>query len=70
MYRYGCDGDDGRNNCDQHRENEPGGPFCSLRRGLGDAHGVDKGVRDEEEKLHVFFDMSRGNGSREALKDV
>ena len=25
-----------------------------LGRGLGDSHGVDEGVRDEEEELHVI----------------
>jgi hypothetical protein len=39
----------------QHNENEPGGAVCGLGRGLGDAHGVDKGVRDEKEKLHVYL---------------
>jgi hypothetical protein len=25
-----------------------------LRRGLSDAHGVDEGVRDEQEEIHIL----------------
>ncbi len=48
-----CDGKDGDDDGAEHDEDEPGGSFCGLRGGLGDAHGVDEGVRDEEEKLHI-----------------
>ena len=40
----------------QHDCDEPGGAVCSLGRGLGDAHGVDESVREEEEKLHDLLD--------------
>ncbi len=49
--RYRDDrGEDGR----QHDEDEPGGAVSGLGGGLGDAHGIDEGVRDEEEELHVL----------------
>ena len=59
--RYRHDrGDDGR----QHDENEPGSAVSGLGRGLGDAHGVNKSVRDEVEKLHGDSMGSKYNGSR------
>ena len=58
-YRHDC-GEDGG----QHDEDEPGGAGCGLGRGLGDAHGVDEGVRDEEEKLHGDLMEPKRNGSR------
>jgi hypothetical protein len=50
----GQDGDRDENGKDdgQQGDDEPGGAFRGLGRGLGDAHGVDEGVRDEEEKIH------------------
>jgi hypothetical protein len=44
----------------QHDEDEPRSPICGLGRGLGDAHGVDESVRDEEEELHVNLDGVTG----------
>jgi hypothetical protein len=54
MYGNDRDGDDGGEHCGEHDEDEPGGSVCGLRRGLGDAHGVDKCVRDELDELHVW----------------
>jgi hypothetical protein len=48
-----CDGDDGCEYGGEHDDDEPGGAVGGLRRGLGDPHGVDKGVCDELDKLHV-----------------
>ena len=42
------------NNGGEQDDDEPGGAVGGLRRRLGDAHGVDKGVRDELDELHVF----------------
>ena len=47
----------------QHDEDEPGSAVSGLGRGLRDAHGVNKGVRDEEEKLHGDWMESKCNGS-------
>ena len=59
--RYRDDrGEDGR----QHDEDEPGSAVSGLGRGLGDAHGVDEGVRDEEKKLHSDLMGLKCNGSR------
>jgi hypothetical protein len=35
-----------------------------LRRGLGNSHGVDEGVRDEQDELHNSSMLERSNGSR------
>jgi hypothetical protein len=51
-----CDGDDGCKYGSEHDNDEPGGTVCGLGRRLGDTHGVDKGVRDELDELHVSFD--------------
>jgi hypothetical protein len=51
-----CDSDDGCKYGGEHDDDEPGGAVCGLRRGLGDPHGVDKGVRDELDELHVSSD--------------
>ena len=48
----------------QHDEDEPGSAVSGLGRGLRDAHGVDEGVRDEEEKLHGDLMEPKRNGSR------
>ena len=48
----GDGGDDSRDGGEQ-RDDEPCGALCSFRRGLGDPHGVDEGVRDEQQKLHL-----------------
>ena len=39
-------------NDSEHDDDEYRGAVCGLGRGLSDPHGVDEGVRDEEEKLH------------------
>jgi hypothetical protein len=51
------DGDDGDGSDDsdygeEHDNDELSGSICGLGRGLSDTHGVDEGVRDEEEELH------------------
>lgn len=60
MRRYvdgqNCDGDNGGKYSREQSDDEPGSTICSLWRRLGDSHGVDEGVRDEEEELHGFFD--------------
>ena len=48
-------GGDGGDHSNQHDEDEPGGAVCGLWGRLGNPHGVDKGVRDEPDELHVFF---------------
>ncbi len=50
---YYCDGDDGCKDGGEHDDDEPGGAVGGLWRGLRDPHGVDKGVRDELDELHV-----------------
>ena len=57
-------GDYGGEDRTEHEEDEPRGTVCGLRRGLGDAHGVDEGVRDEEEQFHVYLMGVGSNGSR------
>ena len=47
--------DGGQHGYDERSDKE-GGAVCGLGRGLGDAHGVNKGVRDEVEELHIIFD--------------
>jgi hypothetical protein len=49
---HDCDGDDGCKHSREHDDDEPGGAVGGLRGGLGDPHGVDKGVRDELDELH------------------
>jgi hypothetical protein len=46
-------GDDKGDNAGEHDDDEPGCAVFGLRRGLGDTHGVDEGVRDEQEELHL-----------------
>ena len=55
MDGYDSDGDDGCEYGGEHDDDEPGGAVGGLRRGLGDPHGVDKGVRDETNELHGFL---------------
>ncbi len=57
------DGNDGCKYGGEHDDDEPGGPVGGLRRRLGDSHGVDEGVRDEVDELHVFS-MVAGRDSR------
>jgi hypothetical protein len=58
-----------RNDCckhsGEHDDDEPGGTIGSLRRRLRDSHGVDKGVRDELDELHVFSMAGRKDSSRD-----
>jgi hypothetical protein len=58
-------------NRSEHDHDEPGRPVFGLRRGLGDAHGVDESVRDEQEELHGavqrFDVMVAGIGSSRGL---
>jgi len=53
--------------CSEHEEDEPRGTVCGLRRRLSDAHGVDEGVRDEEEQFHVYLMELGDNSSRNRL---
>lgn len=46
------DGSDDCDNSQEHDDDELSGSVSGFRRGLGDAHRVDEGVRDEEEELH------------------
>ena len=55
MNGYYCDGDDGCKDGGEHDDDEPCSAVCRLGRGLGDPHGVDKGVRNELNELHVFL---------------
>ena len=48
-----ADSGDGGKDGGQHDYDEQCGAVSSLGRGLGDAHGVDEGVRDEVEELHI-----------------
>ena len=54
------DGDDHRKYGTEHDNDEPGGSVCSLRRGLGNPHGVDKGICDELDELHVYSSIEIG----------
>ena len=61
------DEDDGDHGCkygSEHDDDEPGGAVCRLWRGLGNPHGVDKGVRDELDELHVSSMVNWGDSSR------
>jgi hypothetical protein len=51
-YGQNRNGEDGGENAGQHGDDEERSAFRSLRGWLGDAHGVDKGVRDEQKKFH------------------
>ena len=53
MDGYDRDGGDGDNHGGEHDDDEPCGAVGGLWRGLGDSHGVDKGVRDELDELHI-----------------
>jgi hypothetical protein len=67
------DGDDGGNDGREQDNDKPGGPVCGLWRGLGDPHGVDEGVRDEQDELHVSSmrvcrDSIRNRGGHVSLR--
>jgi len=47
------DGGDCREYGEEHDDDEFSGAVCGFRRGLGYPHGVDEGVRDEQEELHI-----------------
>ena len=51
-----CDGGDSGKHGSEQNEDKPCGAFFRLGRGLGDAHRVDEGVRDEQNELHGCFD--------------
>jgi hypothetical protein len=61
---YDRDGADGCKDGGEHDDDEPGGAVGGLWRGLGDPHGVDKGVRDELDELHVFPMVNEKDRSR------
>ena len=63
------DGDDRGKDGGKHDDDEPGGAVGGLGRRLGDPHGVDKGVRDELDELHVSLDKDRGS-SKENRCDI
>lgn len=48
----------------KHDSDDPGSAVCGTGRRLGDAHGVDEGVGEEEEKLHACSMKIRLNSSR------
>ena len=54
------DGDDRCKDGREHDDDEQGRAVGGLRRRLGDPHGVDKGVRDELDELHISFDGGQG----------
>jgi hypothetical protein len=58
------DGGDRGKYGDEHDNDEFSGAVCGLGGGLGDPHGVDEGVRDEEEKLHNTSMWSSNHGSK------
>jgi len=64
MDGYDGDGDNGCKHGGEHDDDEPGGTVGSLRRGLGDPHGVDKGVCDELDELHVSLMVDGRDSSR------
>jgi hypothetical protein len=47
------DGGDSSRDGGEQGDDEECCALCCLWRGLGDPHGVDEGVRDEQEELHV-----------------
>jgi hypothetical protein len=67
---HDCDGDDGCEYGREHDNDEPGGAVGRLRGGLGDPHGVDKGVRDEVNELHVSSMVSGRDSSRNPSRYV
>ncbi len=66
MDRQSCDGGDDGDDGREHDDDEPGGAVRGLRRRLGDAHGVDEGVRDKQEEFHGGTGLMVA-GSGEAL---
>ena len=64
MNRQDCDGDDGCKHDGEHDDDEPGGAVGGLRRRLGDSHGVDEGVRDEVDELHICSMVAGRDSSR------
>jgi hypothetical protein len=65
----GHDGDRG-NGCKDRGEqgdDEEGRSSLGFGRGLSDAHGVDEGIRDEKEELHIFSMTDWGDSSRNRI---
>jgi hypothetical protein len=61
---HGRNRDDKGDNAGEHDDDEPGRAVFGLRRGLGNTHGVDEGVRDEQEELHLTVQRVRCDSSR------
>ena len=66
MDSEGRNGGNSGNDKGKHNDDEPGGAVRGLRRRLGDAHGVDEGVRDKQEEFHGGTGLMVA-GSGEAL---
>lgn len=64
MQAEDCHQRNGDEDAGQHDGDEPGGAHGLFGRRLGDAHGVDESVRDEEEKPHILSMIVPLNGSR------
>jgi hypothetical protein len=62
--RQDGDRDNGCKHGGQHDDDEPCGAIGGLRRGLGDSHGVDEGVRDELDELHIRSMVAGRDSSR------
>jgi hypothetical protein len=60
-----CNAGDQNYHGGEQREDEPCSALCGLRRGLSDAHGVDEGVRDEQEEVHILWPGSLVQGNRQ-----
>ena len=54
MDGHESDAGDGNHDGGEQCDDEPCSAFLALWRGLGDPHGVDEGVRDEQEDVHVL----------------
>ena len=54
MDSHECDAGDGNHDGGEQGDDEPCGAIMALWRGLGDPHGVDEVVRDEQEELHIL----------------
>ena len=53
MDGHECDAGDGNHDGGEQGDDKPGCAFLAFWRGLGDPHGVDEGVRDEQEEVHI-----------------
>lgn len=70
MDGYDRDGGDGDKHGREQDDDEPRGAVCGLWRGLGDPHGVDKGVRDELDELHISSQIKWRDGSRNLFRQA